>query len=426
MATSTPLDEEYPRRWSFRTLAVTAFTTFVVFGLGTNRLAQTSFPPVANNCNLVGDDSGEGCEVNLGLASSRGRALQHVSQRSSNGHVPSSVGPQFVFFAGLEGTGHHTMQGIYKSSPAKRVIEALNLTEPLEKLETLLFHTVGFMFEHCDAHLKDESDSLCRTSHLEKREGCMLRNARSLFARIRATLKENDYKHVFVPLNIMGIMASYPDGVGPCRAFKYPSLDRLYAVCDYAGVPCRHVYLVRDPLSIVRSTVHKRHFYANELEALQLQTTVLNVLFAQMHSHAEKLLGCVEVIPTKPSSNASRLYNLRSAATVSTTTHATTLERSVGEPMSRDHVTPSGVGRSGIDFSSLQLVPWLGWQRTSASPSAENAEFESLLQRSIIEKPSLPLHEEDVVPPELRFHLSSLLRSHEAVIQLCATGTNRR
>jgi hypothetical protein len=351
-------------------------------------------------------------KVHLGVTSSRARGSQLAKQSSKYGQVSFPSGPQFVFFAGLEGTGHHILQGVFRSSPATRVIEALNLTEPLQKLENLLFYTVGVIYEHCDARLTDVYDYGCRARREESREGCLLRNAHDLFSSIRATLVEHGYSQVYVPLNIMKIRASYPDGVGPCRAIKYPSLDRLYQVCDYAGVPCRHVYLLRDPFFIVRSTVQKRPFNTNELEALQLHTTLLNVLFAQMNSHSEKLLGCVELLPTMPPSQTIHQLKLEPTA-LSSASYATTLT-SIGHAL-----------LNNTAFSSLHLVPWFGWRQASTKTTTEYIAFEKSLQQSKFHTPSPALHQESVVPPELRMHLSSLLRSHEAVNQLCARNKNQ-
>jgi hypothetical protein len=414
------LRDEKQCGWSFRKFALAALVAFVFFRCGKSRQART-LSSVVSNCT----HEAESFQFRVGVSASRERAYASVNQRSSCGHVANSSGPQFVFFAGLEGTGHHIMQAIYRSSPAKRVIDALNLTEPLEKLEKLLFHPVGFMFQHCDTQWKDEFDYQCRAPHEESKEGCVLRNAHDLFASIRAALVENGYNQVFVPLNIMRHRASYPDGVGPCRAFKYPSLDRLYRICDHSGVPCRHVYLIRDPFLIERSTVQKRPFNPSEMEALQIHTTMLNILFAQMHSHAEKLLGCVELTPTEPRSNATKPFDFRRTATVSSTTHTPTIKR-IGDANLRDQMNPHSVSGPTILSSSLQLVSWLGWQQISTTTSSEREEFKNFLQRSIIQKPSLPLREDDVVPPELRFQLSSLLRSHDAVIQLCAIDSRRR
>jgi hypothetical protein len=399
---AAPLDEGKPR-WCYpRMLAIAAIVGVVIAGLG----KRSSL--FVDTLRGFDDATTDLAQLNLGATTSRGRGLQRVNPRSG-------AGPQFVFFAGLEGSGHHIMQAAYRTSPASLVIQALNLTDRLKKLENLLFSPAGIVFEHCRGpQATDTVDDDCRGPRNETREACQLWNAKDLILSIRETLLENDVSQVRVPLNIMSIRASYPDGVGVCRAIKYPSLERLYRVCDYAGVPCRHVYLLRDPLSIERSTVQKRPFNKDEMMALQIHTTMLNVLFTQMYAHSDKLLGCIELLPTTPDSSTIHKYHLKSPAEIVPSNLTTTF------PRARDASVPVST-QSHVQFSYEQLVTWFGWRTTLTNALPGEADYKTFLQKSVIRPPSPRLLEEDVVPPELRMHLSSMLRSHDAIVQLCST-----
>jgi hypothetical protein len=67
----------------------------------------------------------------------------------------------------------------------------------------------------------------------------------------------------------------------------------FYEACDAANVECAHVYLYRDPYSVISSTTIKRKFNKNGiLEATQLYTSMLNIIYAQLSLHSSRTAGC--------------------------------------------------------------------------------------------------------------------------------------
>jgi hypothetical protein len=86
---------------------------------------------------------------------------------------------------------------------------------------------------------------------------------------------------------------SYPNFGGECREQAYPDIDLFYQACDAANVKCEHVYLYRDPYSVISSTTIKRHFNRNGiLQATQLYTSMLDIIYAQLGNHSRRTAGC--------------------------------------------------------------------------------------------------------------------------------------
>lgn len=109
----------------------------------------------------------------------------------------------------------------------------------------------------------------------------------------------DDKKPLSFPVNFLaagdefGVM-SYPSFLKPCRALQYPNLDLWYNACDRAGVQCNHVYIYRDPYSVIHSTVDNRNINKDKLEAIHLYTTQLQILYSQLTFFQRRLAGCWE------------------------------------------------------------------------------------------------------------------------------------
>jgi hypothetical protein len=69
-------------------------------------------------------------------------------------------------------------------------------------------------------------------------------------------------------------------------------MDLFYQVCDAANVECEHVYLYRDPYSVISSTTIKRPFNKNVPQATKLYTNMLNIIYAQLSNHSSRTAGC--------------------------------------------------------------------------------------------------------------------------------------
>jgi hypothetical protein len=88
---------------------------------------------------------------------------------------------------------------------------------------------------------------------------------------------------------------SYPNHNGECRKLNYPNLDLLYQACDMAQVDCEHVYVYRDPLAVLKSTT-RRSWNPSVLPAMHLYISHLNILYAQLSTHAQRTAGCWGVL----------------------------------------------------------------------------------------------------------------------------------
>jgi hypothetical protein len=74
---------------------------------------------------------------------------------------------------------------------------------------------------------------------------------------------------------------------------NYPDIDLFYDACDAANVECVHVYLYRDPYSVISSTTFKRKMnIKGVLQATHLYTSMLDIIYAQLSRHSSRTAGC--------------------------------------------------------------------------------------------------------------------------------------
>jgi hypothetical protein len=213
---------------------------------------------------------------------------------------------KFVFFIGLEGSGHHLMSSILQGSPAKVRIKSMeSVAESRRSIQTKLFDRTldgrgdkGLWNAHCN-HKK-----AIDTVRLQQKLANKFKLMRLDLERHGVGSDESssssimNKKKIIFPINTLGDrtgfgMVSYPNfGGKECRFLMYPNLDLFYDACDTAKVDCEHIYLYRDPLQILRSTVLKRQFNPNMNIAIHLYTTMLHVVASQLETYEARTLGC--------------------------------------------------------------------------------------------------------------------------------------
>ena len=103
-------------------------------------------------------------------------------------------------------------------------------------------------------------------------------------------------EQLFVSINCNGCrnsgLLSYPDFLRPQRELQYVNLHSFYRMCQEAETNCRHAFIYRDPLQIVRSTTLKRHFNPTKLAAIRLYTMMYQVIHSQLVMFRQYNLGC--------------------------------------------------------------------------------------------------------------------------------------
>lgn len=212
----------------------------------------------------------------------------------------TTAGPTFLFVVGLEGTGHHLFTKIFKGSVHWQKMTAQFRTD-LAAVQDLLYGNGGLMSLHCldqpernapnQPPVKTRRDSpvaTCRPSDSVCLYNKVVTKLRSVSANFASAPQ-------VIPLNANGnhpTMASYPNNVHRCRSLEYPRLDLFYDVCRDAGIQCGHMYIYRDPSDVVQSTTAKRHYNPGSATAMQLYTTMLDVIFAQFTKYASTNYGC--------------------------------------------------------------------------------------------------------------------------------------
>ena len=227
-----------------------------------------------------------------------------------DGASSSSSPVVFQFLVGLEGTGHHLHQKLYKGSPAHKRLKAYGLLDDVSNLLKSLWNrekpTEGLWSATCA--LANEEEGKWWKQENESTDGERLFNnlvghLKSLEAKARGSVEGDDTKKsedLVIAVNSGSIynqeaapFLSYPLLHGPCRFLQYPILDIFYEACDAAGVRCQHAMSFRDPYRVLKSTSMNRNFASRHVQ-LQTLHSMLGIIQGQMLSHPDRNVACWE------------------------------------------------------------------------------------------------------------------------------------
>ncbi|KAL3939885.1 MAG: hypothetical protein SGARI_001203 [Bacillariaceae sp.] len=239
---------------------------------------------------------------------------------------------EFVFTVGLEGTGHHLMQAVYKDSPDFKKMSAWGFTPHLRVAHSSLFQAANkngmwnmackeeesfekrnknWMLKPSAAVNSEKVQPAVNATNPYLKKGQKVKKfdtvARhnSLVTQLKEMQKLYDKNTASNPqpmrvplsaLQMKGVdsgMISYPNFRG-CYKLHYPVLDFLYDACDEAGVQCSHVYVYRHPLDVLKSTSIKRTFNSpGMVAASHLYTSHLKLIETQLNSYPFRNRGCL-------------------------------------------------------------------------------------------------------------------------------------
>lgn len=210
----------------------------------------------------------------------------------------------FVFFAGLEGTGHHLWEHLYKSASSLPDMYETRTTLRQRKIHNQLYVLKKLLHGHTPG--QDAVFSAPAASTEVQTNGTAIFHElvvalQTMYTLVTDTLLENETRDNVadtipypIPLNVATkMMMSYPTSRQSEHAIRYPDLHLLYRACEAASVPCGHVYLYRDPYSVLRSTTVHRDFSPPEAQA-KLLSTMLGVLRAQLQDFPQYLISCYD------------------------------------------------------------------------------------------------------------------------------------
>jgi len=214
-------------------------------------------------------------------------SLYPSSSITENEDVKSDV--TFVYYMGIEGTGHHYVNGLQRSAPSTKAIND-KMFKLITRLGRALFNWVdkehGLWTLPCAKHLPKDDPSSDKVENPYKKVIGLMKEIEETWKR------ENDTPTpIHIPLNCGRgeELLSYPAHTGECRALQYADIDLLYAACDEAGVKCKSVVMVRDAYEVIRSTVDHRHFTAKQRQ-IKLLTTMLDVMHTQVFANPDRLM----------------------------------------------------------------------------------------------------------------------------------------
>lgn len=305
---------------------------------------------------------------------------------------------RFVFFIGLEGTGHHLLKGIVSQSPAVDRLRQLNihydLTIPLQESLHHEKHKNGLFNVHCQ--LNQET---INATEIQGRVVGLLQqiNQRALMLGKDGTLPEGTtprrtddggFTHpspiTALPINTLQASSSsgemsYPNYHGECRKLNFPNMDLWYQACQTARVDCQHVYIHRDPYAILKSTtVNRDHNGNHKLAAIHLYTSLQTVILAQLMSWSDQTLGCMGMLDGDDEDDDNN-YRRRT--------------------------------ENGDWWDTMRII--FGWKNAASfDHNVKNKFYKPRRAMSTHEK-------EELVPLTLQPYMDSWMRVHEQTIQLC-------
>lgn len=201
----------------------------------------------------------------------------------------SKAPPRFIFLVGLEGTGHHLFSTLITESPMYQLLPKDDLIRLQQSLYNEHNKTNSLWTAHCSATLDSATNRIMNQ---------VVANLQTLHRNVHPTT-------VTIPINGLeynntGVgMMSYPNyssrnpnGKTPrCDLTKFPTIDLLYQACNRAKVTCGHIYIHRDPKQVLKSTTVNRRFHT-QIEAIQLYTTMLHVIYGQFMEHPQQMVSC--------------------------------------------------------------------------------------------------------------------------------------
>jgi len=219
----------------------------------------------------------------------------------------------FQFLVGLEGTGHHLHQDIYKQSPMNERLNTYGLMPDLTRLTLSMWNRkepLDALFSATTATSENNEDEWWLQEDADIDGGRLFDNLVDHLKRIEqkalGKIKTDKESLPFgadlvVAFNSGSIgtrngvspFLSYPLLFGPARALQYPDLDIIYDACDAAGVRCQHAVSYRDPFRVLKSTSMNRQFSSRHIQ-LQTLNSMLKIVQGQMLSHPDRLVACWE------------------------------------------------------------------------------------------------------------------------------------
>ena len=204
---------------------------------------------------------------------------------------------QFVFVAGLEGTGHHLFgRTLLKGSPLQQRLSKLDLNGTVDELDLSLHKKIWKA--HCGLPV--------RVSSANKKVpiGAGINETLSNFRLIRDHFEQErkeaiqnnaPYEMATVFLGVQKVKASYPFGYDQCRPLRYPKLDMYDRLCQKAGVSCRIALIHRDPYAVVRSN-QSRKFDKRPVQAIHLYDSMNAILLRHLMRFSDRTIGCWDLL----------------------------------------------------------------------------------------------------------------------------------
>ena len=181
---------------------------------------------------------------------------------------------RFVFFAGIEGTGHHVWHSLWKKL-GPSAASSIPLTYALYDH----WNMTGF-FNTFDGEVRARSAESIKQLMISISQNHSTPNDVTMIA-LNVGYRDQE---------LTGMM-SYPNFMGQDRAIQNPDVHALANLAEAAGVDLRIVLMLRHPASTVRSGL-RRNFEPDWLHAVKTYTLTLALLTAQLNLIDPSFIAC--------------------------------------------------------------------------------------------------------------------------------------
>lgn len=348
---------------------------------------------------------------------------------------PDDPEVKFVFFMGLEGTGHDSFEELYSASPSRTKLEGWGVfpgrvADVANALYDERDYAKGLWSAPCVEEMEGDEAALNGTALLlgvADRLQSIYGEVRSFVERERnSTAADSPPQNladalrgggarkdppVAVPLNaVRSLVPGMGHTVYPtfrpgstCRSVAYPDLDSLYGACDVAGVTCEHVLGYVDPYSLAaflrRGGSDRAGGKAADREMATIMahlSLMLDAMRIQIEDHPDRIAACWNLDASIPRNETFRVDDETGTEVFDTS----------------DSIDWGG----GVkDVGEL-----LGWRDPE-----EFAEY--VYDELYAENPPMTEEEKErEVPSELEVYMSAVVRANERLVLTCRRLLRRR
>mmetsp|Transcript_4109 Transcript_4109/g.5555 ORF Transcript_4109/g.5555 Transcript_4109/m.5555 type:complete len:1031 (-) Transcript_4109:239-3331(-) len=213
----------------------------------------------------------------------------NICHSSLKKNHPETTKARFVFSLGTEGTGHHFLSKLEKSSNFAKLAKTEQWFGILREEQRQSAKLLRGIYRLDD--LPTSPDTLDLTPAYEE----LVKKLKKMQGIVNENIdpsRVGNNEVLSIHLNaFMNFMTSFPATNTTARYTQLPDLGIFYKACQDAEVECGHILMTRDAHEILRSTT-KNRFHDHPKRQIINLSMHLNMMISQAIQYSEKLVGC--------------------------------------------------------------------------------------------------------------------------------------